>query len=402
MLHAMQIPHTPPSSLPHASGWAPLALGFRPFFLLAALASVALMSLWLLAWRGHLSVPAYYDPAGWHAHEMLFGYTVGVIAGFLLTAVRNWSGVPTWTGARLGVLAALWLLGRLLPWLAGVPVVVVIGIDVAFLPLLAISLARPLWLDKNKANRVFLVLLSAMALANLLSHLQLLGMLDGWGDARRVMLELVLLLIVLVAGRVLPFFTRNVVSGFVPRTRLWVETASFGLLSLIVVLELSLPSLGGLKTATWLLFAVVQFVRLSGWVDRRVLAIPVLWVLHAGYAWLAIGALLQGLSLAGVFPANAALHALTVGAIGVFTLGMMARVARGHTGRPIKVTMLTTTAFLIMNVAVVVRVFGPAVSPENYAEWVDLSGGLWVLAFALFAFGYASVLMRPRIDGKPG
>ncbi len=402
MLRAMQILDTPSPPPPRIRGWAPLALGFRPFFLLAALASVVLMLVWLPAWRGVLGMPAHYDPVGWHAHEMLFGYTVAVIAGFLLTAVRNWSGVQTWTGARLGVLAMLWLLGRLLPWFPDVPAVVVIGVDVAFLPLLAISLVRPLWLDRNKVNRLFLLLLATMALANLLSHLQLRGMLDGWGDARRVMLELVLLLIVLVAGRVLPFFTRNVVGGFEPRTRRWVETLSFALLLTIVAFELIAPSAGGLLAMLWLVFAVVQLVRLSGWFDRRVLAIPVLWVLHAGYVWLAIGALLHGLALAGVFPVNAALHALTVGAVGVFTLGMMARVARGHTGRPVNVTRLTVTAFVILNVAVVVRVFGPAVLPASYAVWVDLSGGLWALAFALFAYRYASLLMRPRIDGKPG
>jgi uncharacterized protein involved in response to NO len=152
----------------------------------------------------------------------------------------------------------------------------------------------------------------------------------------------------------------------------------------------------------WLLFAVLQLLRLTGWFDRRVAKIPVLWVLHAGYAWLTLGSMLYGLSLFGLFPPSAALHALTVGAIGVFTLGMMARVTLGHTGRSIDVSLLIVGSFLLLNIGVMVRVFGPAAWPEQYAVWVDASAGLWVLAFSLFAYQYVPLLLRPRVDGKPG
>lgn len=384
------------------AGWAPLALGFRPFFLLAGVAAVLLLAIWPAVWRGALEAPAYYDAVAWHAHEMLFGYVVAVIAGFLLTAVRNWTGQPTWSGARLGLLVAVWLAGRLLPWVDGVPVTFTIMVDVGFLLLLAASLVTPLWAGKGTINRVFVGLLSVMALINLLSHLQLLGMAGAIGDARRVMVDLVVLLMVLIAGRVLPFFAQNALPGFTATQRKPVEWASFGLMGLIVLADLIPATPLRIAGLLWLVFGALQLVRLSGWFDRRALGLPVLWVLHAGYAWLCVGALLMGLSKLGWFLPSAALHALTVGTIGVMTLGMMARVARGHTGRVIDVSRFTAAAFVVLNVGVVARVFGTAWLPAHYAAWVDLSAALWVLAFLLFTIDYAPMLLRRRIDGKDG
>jgi uncharacterized protein involved in response to NO len=402
MLRAMDSLRSATSSPPQITGWAPFALGFRPFFLLAAIAAVLLMVLWPAIWRGHLGSPSFYPAFAWHGHEMLFGYAAAVIAGFLLTAVRNWTGMPTWTGARLGLLALVWLLGRVLPWLPGVPAVLIIVVDVAFLPLVAISLFGPLWHGQNRTNRVFLPLLGAMGVVNLLSHLQLVGLAEGLGDPRRVMLDLVLMLIVIVAGRVLPFFTQNVVPGFRAKTRARVEQASFLTLGLIAFLELVPVLPAGVTGLLWLVFGAVQVARLSGWFDVRVFRIPVLWVLHAGYAWLCLGALLTGLSLFGLFPPPSALHAITVGGVGVFTLGMMARVARGHTGRPIDVPRAVAAAFVLANVAALIRVFGPALLPGQYALWVDSSVGLWVVSFGIFAWQYLPMLLRPRADGKPG
>lgn len=398
-MEILQSSRTPP---PTVGGWSPFALGFRPFFLLAAVAAVILMALWPFVWRGQIGLPSTFDPIAWHSHEMLFGYAAAVIAGFLLTAVRNWTGVDTWTGTRLALLALLWLSGRLLPWVAGVPTGLLMAVDLAFLPLLAASLVRPLWAGQNRINRVFVPLLLAMALANLLSHLQLAGVHNLFGDARRVMLDLVLMIIVLVAGRVLPFFTQNVLPGFQAVSRPWVERGSILLIGLIALADLSALLPPVVAATLWLLFAALQLLRLSGWFEMRVLRMPVLWVLHAGYTWLSLGSLLYGLSLLGLFAPMGALHALTVGVVGVFTLGMMARVSLGHTGRPIDVSALTASSFVLMNLAALVRVFGPAILPERYALWVDVSAGLWVLAFGLFAYHYVPLLLRPRIDGKPG
>lgn len=402
MLRSMDILQAPSKPPAKVGGWAPFALGFRPFFVLAALAAVVLMAIWPALWRGQIVPPSYYDSITWHSHEMLFGYTVAVIAGFLLTAVRNWTGVDTWTGTRLALLALVWLVGRVLPWIGGVPVGVLVAVDAAFLPLVAVSLIRPLWAGQNRINRMFVPLLLVMALVNLLSHLQLSGVDNPFGDARRVMLDLVLLLIVLIAGRVLPFFTRNVLPGFQPVSRPWVERGSILLMGLIGLADLTAILAPVVLAPLWWLFSALQLLRLSGWFEKRVVRMPILWVLHAGYAWLSLGALLYGLSLLGLFTLSGALHALTVGVVGVFTLGMMARVSCGHTGRPINVSTLTAVSFVLMNAAALVRVFGPAVWPERYALWVDVSAGLWVLAFSLFAYRYVPLLLRPRVDGRPG
>lgn len=398
----MQIPSAKPVPTAPAAAWAPLALGFRPFFLLAAAAAVALMAVWLLAWRTWLGLPAHFDLVSWHAHEMLFGYVGAVIAGFLLTAVRNWSGVQTWTGWRLAALAGVWLAGRLIAWLPGVGPVAIAIVDIAFLPLLALSLARPLLADRNRVNRVFVVLLAGLALANLLSHLQINGLLRGYGDAHRIAIELVLLLILIVAGRVLPFFARSALPGFDPTSSRSVEILSYGLLSAIILVEFAGVTPTWPMAILWLSFAVAQGIRVHGWFDVRALRIPILAVLYAAYAWLPVGALLFGLAMLGSVPVSAALHALTVGVIGVFTLGMMARITRAHTGRAINVSSLTAFGFAVLNIAAVVRVFGPLIDADLHALWIDLSGALWVLAFAVFVWRYAAKLMRPRIDGTPG
>jgi uncharacterized protein involved in response to NO len=370
--------------------------------LLASIAALTLMLVWLMTWHGVLALPEYYDPLGWHAHEMLFGYTVAVIAGFLLTAVPNWTGIPTWKGGRLGLLVAVWIAGRVVAWLPGTSPQLIAGVDLAFLLVLAIGLFRPLWRSTNKVNRVFIPLLLAMALANLVSHLQLQGLLSDVGDARRVMLNLVVLLLVLVGGRVMPFFTRSVLHGFQPRSRQWVEWASYVILIALILVEAALSGPGPEKAILWLIFAAVQAVRFAGWTDSRVWRLPVLWVLHAGYAWLILGALLQGLAQIGRFPPTVAVHAIGIGAFGVFTLGMMARVTRGHTGRSIDVGKPMAIGFVLLNLAAFLRVVGPAWLPASYNLWIDLSGGLWVVAFAVFAVRYGPRLLRPRVDGKPG
>ncbi len=381
--------------------WTPFALGFRPFFLLGTIGAIALMMIWLAAWSGLLTLPPPYSPITWHAHEMLFGYVAAIVAGFLLTAVRNWTGVDTWTGGRLQFLAGLWLMGRLLPWMPGVPGLVSAMVDAAFLFAVAFSLVKPLWQGQNKTNRIFVFLLAAMATANLLSHLQAQGTV-AVGDMQRVMLDLVLLLIVVVAGRVVPFFTQGAVPGFKATSRRWVEVGSIALIVLIVVCDAVSGLPAWLTGGAWFSFGVLQFVRLGGWADRRIAAIPVLWVLHAGYLWIALGALLSAGARFGWFLESAALHALTVGGVGVFTLGMMARVARGHTGRSIDVTRLTAATFVVLNIATLVRVFGPAWAPQEHMVWIHASGGLWMLAFAVFAVEYVSILLLPRVDGRPG
>jgi uncharacterized protein involved in response to NO len=386
---------TPPSGLPV------LALGFRPFFLAAGVWAVLALGIWLGRLRGWLPGDIYYGGTAWHAHEMLFGYASAVIAGFLLTATRNWTGMPTATGLRLGGLVLLWLAGRLAP-LLGLPGALTAAVDLAFLPVLALSLYKPLWRGPNKENRAFLALLAGMTLAALMVHLEALGIATGTarvGD--RLMLGLILLVLLVVAGRVMPFFTQGGVAGAAPRTRPWVERATFGL-AVPFVLADAWASGTVLAGALALALALVQAVRLVGWHDRRVWGAPILAVLYWGYLWLVLGLVLAGLGHLGLVAAFPALHALTVGAVGVFTLGMMARVTLGHTGRPMVAPRMAVLAFWLVNLAALARVAGPLLWPAWTVGWWSLSGLLWVLGFGAFLASAGPMLVRPRADGRPG
>lgn len=384
------------------SGPAIFALGFRPFFSAAGVAAVVLIVVWILIWMGRLTIPEYYGAVGWHSHEMLFGYAAAIIAGFLLTAVRNWTGVNTPSGVPLALLGLLWLAGRLIPMFAAhVPAWMVAAVDLAFLPAIALSIAPALWQGAQKINRIFVPLLLVMALANLLVHLQALGFADSAGRGIDMMLYMVVFLVALVGGRVMPFFTQAVVPGFRASRREWLETTTMGAFAVLILLQLFGAPLF-LTGLTALLLAVTQALRVAGWHHPQVWRMPILWVLYTGMIWMIIGLLMLALASIGLVGANLAKHALGVGGIGVLTLGMMARVALGHSGRPIEPVRSIEIAFILLNAAAAVRVFGPLLPLGSYTFWVHLSGGLWIVCFLIFCRVYLPVLSTPRIDGKPG
>ena len=378
-----------------------LALGFRPFFILAATAGILLLTLWILIWTGTLPGEYYYGTVGWHSHEMLFGYTPAVIAGFLLTAVRNWTGVNTPNGKPLAALAILWILGRLLPLTPGIPGLLVAATDIAFIPMVALSIQPALWQGKQRINRIFVPLLLLMAVANLLVHLGSLGVASTAPLGTGLMMHLIIFLLTIIGGRVMPFFTRAVVEGYEPKSVPFVEYAGVATLGLLIIAEVvsapawSIALLAGL-------FSLSQLVRLVIWHDVRVWSTPILWVLYTGFLWIVIGYSLYALAAFDAVPVNAAKHALTIGGIGSMTLGMMARVSLGHTGFPIHPRRMVEIGFVLMNISALTRVFGTMLIPERYLFWVHLSGGLWILCFAVFAAVYVPILIRPRADGKPG
>ncbi len=384
-----------------SKGLAPFALGFRPFFSVAAIAGVALLGLWLFIWSGRLAPPGYYDMLGWHSHEMLFGYAAAVIAGFLLTAVKNWTGIDTLSGTPLALLTLVWLLGRVLPLIPVIPAPLVALADLSFLPLLAAAIYQPLMRARNKINRLFLPLLACMAIANLLIHLQALDILPTAGKGTDLMLNLILLLLTLVSGRVLPFFTEKAVAGAKPKSNKLREQWVFALIIGWGLAELLYP-------VPWLLgllavgVAITQGWRLFDWYHPHIWRIPILWVLFTGLVWLIVGFLLKALAVTGLFPDNLALHALTSGAIGILTLGMMARVSLGHTGRGLHPAHPVEFSFIILNLAIALRVFAPFLAPNLYSFWIQLSGGLWIFCFMLFSYYYLPILLKPRIDGRPG
>ncbi len=383
--------------------FALFALGFRPFFFAAGISALVLMGLWLALWQGVVPAGGYFTLVEWHAHEMLFGYTGAVIAGFLLTAVKNWTGMAVPVGRLLVFISSVWLLGRLLVVTPGMPGLVVALVDLVFIPLVGWSLWRPLWYGQNKVNRMFLLIFAGMTLANLLVHLDVAGVYQGlWPRGVYLMADMVLLVLLLVAGRVVPFFTEKAVPGARSMVRPWVEKATFITMILAAAAELVQPH-GPVGGVLLLLAALVQALRLWGWYDGGIWRWPILWVLHLGYAWLVLGLALRGLAGFDLLPYAVALHAITVGGIGVLTLGMMSRVALGHTGRNINDTgPLMPVAFVLLNIGALVRVFGPLFMVEKFNLWINIAGGLWILAFLAFVLVYTPILIKPRIDGRPG
>jgi len=395
-----QRPPTGPA-LRRGSGQALFALGFRPFFLAAGIYAVLMMALWLLVLRGSIA-PGNLSPLVWHGHEMLFGFAVAVIAGFLLTAAQNWTGIRTPSGAPLAALFLLWLVGRLGFLVPGLPAGLVALVDLAFLPVLALVLAWPIMKAKQLHNTPFPIMLLALTAANALVHLDGLGWTSGTASlGLHLAAYVVVTMIVVMGGRVIPSFTDNKLQT---RARRWkiieqlVPVATLGALLAALIAPDSLVT--ALLAA---LAAAVHAIRLAGWYTNKFWSVPLLWILHLGYAWIALGFALLALSAAGLgAAAGSALHAFTAGGIGVLTLGMMARVSLGHTGRMLEPVPLMTLAFVAINLAALIRVALPLVFPEAYAMGMAAAGLVWMAAFGLFAAIYAPILLRPRVDGKPG
>ena len=379
------------------------ALGFRPFFLLAAIFAVVLIAIWAGAFVINRPLTTYYGMTGWHSHEMIFGYACAVIAGFLLTAVRNWTGMETAKGPPLAGLSALWLAGRIMPFFPGaLPSWLIALVDLLFLPALALSLAIPLVRGGQKRNLFFIPLLGALALADLLVHLELFGF--AYGSARAgnfLALDLIILLIVIMGGRVIPFFTERALSGVSPKRWRWLEWTSIASVIAFMLAELFLP--GSIPAGVMAgLAAASNGLRLAGWYTKRFWAVPLLWVLHLGYAWVVVGFCLKTLAVLDLVLPQLTLHAFTVGGIGVLTLGMMARVSLGHTGRPLKAAGPVAFAFALINLAAVLRGIVPIIFPYWLLQLAALSGGLWILSFLIFVVIYTPILISPRVDGLPG
>ncbi|HEY6853648.1 MAG TPA: NnrS family protein [Gemmatimonadales bacterium] len=377
---------------------AVLALGFRPFYWLASVYAALSIALWALQYGGYLGGAPIRGPF-WHAHEMLFGYAIAVVAGFLFTAVRNWANRPTPTGPALGLIVALWLAGRILVF---TPFALAAAIVNALFPLaVAVGIAVPLFKSGNRRNYFFVALLAAASVAVLMFHLAAMGVVR-WPEraSLQVGLDIVLFIITVVAGRVIPMFTNNGVPGAGATRKAWLEKAALAtVLAVLAADALRLPA--ALVGAVAFLAAAANGARLTLWNPWRTLRVPLVWVLHAAYLWIPIHLLLRGLAAFGLFPGNLAAHALTIGVIGGMTIGMMTRTARGHTGRPLAADRAEVTAYALVQLAALVRVFGPVVSTA-YVFTVFASATLWSVAFAIYAVRYWPILTRPRVDGKPG
>jgi len=375
-----------------------LQLGFRPFYLLAALLAAASVPWWLVQYRFG-PVGGGLPPMAWHGHEMLFGFAAAVIVGFLFTAARNWTGLPTPTGAALAMLAALWVAGRVLlltdaGWMAA-------AVDLAFLPAAALGLWIPLQRARNR-NRFMVGILVLLTLCNLGFHLAALGLLQAApGAFTRAGLYLVLFLVALMAGRVVPSFTRNAVPS--ARIRTWPMVDRAAMIALAAALLAAgagvPPPVAGVLA---LIAATLHAWRLWSWDPWCTRARPILWILHLSYAWIPIGLLLLAAAQVGLVPELAAVHAFGTGAIGGMIIGMITRTALGHTGRPLATGHTEIAAYLLVHAAALLRVLPLLAISPLYPLALAISGAMWSVAFALYLARYAPMLTTVRADGKPG
>jgi len=379
--------------------------GFRPFFLLAGLWAIVPMVtlLWSLGIRSWPvdAIPLF----RWHAHEMIFGFVCAAIAGFLLTAVPNWTGQQAVSGPRLMALVAIWAMERIVVSpLVDLPAALALPLEVAFLPALACVLAVPLLRARKLANALFLVFLSLLFAADLLFHGQHHGFIANLPfDSVRLALNVVLLMVVIIGGRIIPAFTQNALRQLgrpaQTTTPFWLNAAAIGTVALVVVADLFAQDsiFSGLLAA---LAALLLLGRLAHWQGHRTLDVPLLWVMHLGYAWIVVGLALKALwLLTASYWAMNWMHALNSGAFATMILAVTTRAALGHTGRALEASWVITVAYLLVSIAAAIRVWGPFVLP-TYSYYI--AGGLWVTGFAMYLAVYGPVLLGPRADGKPG
>jgi len=381
-----------------------LSAGFRPFFLGSAVWATIGVPLWLAAYTGGLVVPTALPPFIWHAHEMIFGFAAATVAGFLLTAIPNWTGRMPLHGGPLATLVLLWLIGRvavLLSAVIGSPAAAVadLSFPVAFLAVVA----REIIAGRNWRNLPMLGALSLLLIGNLLVHLDALGMADTAQLGNRLGLVTLLLLISLVGGRIIPSFTRNWLTKTRPTVTPPVPEGRFDIAALVVTAAALLSWVFAPDTpaTSWAvaIAGLAVALRLSRWRGRHTGAEPLLLILHVGYGWLAFGLLLLGVNgLTDLLPATAALHALTVGAIGTMTLAVMTRATLGHTGRALVAGPATKVIYGLVTIAAILRVLSPLVGAQmEPGLWA--SGAAWSGAFALFALFYGVPLLQPRPSG---
>lgn len=379
-----------------------LSYGFRPFFLLNGCFAVVAVLLWILTLHGNVPSPVA-NPAYWHAHEMLVGFAMATIAGFLLTAIANWTGRPPLQGRILGWLVFCWAAGRVAMAFSGIiPAWAVAVVDLVFPLLLFALVTREIAAARNRRNYPVAGIVAVLTVLNLCYHLGAVGLWPGSERAALyLMIHTVLLLITVIGGRVIPNFTANWLRGR-GETRLPRMNANVDKVTVLATL------CTGIAATFWpshwvtgvlaLAASASHFFRLAGWRGLATGKEPLLLVLHVAYAWLPFGYALTACAAFGwIIAPTAALHALTMGAIGSMVLAMITRVPLGHTGRPLHAGRVTVISYAVLTVAIVVRVSGPLL-PAHYLAMIDLSALGWMLAFAIFSLQYWPVLTRPRLS----
>ncbi|MGK5075346.1 NnrS family protein [Janthinobacterium sp. ZB1P44] len=396
-------PSTTAGAAPWQGGHAVWQLGFRPFYLLAAVFAAIAIPLWLASYAG-LPTGGLHVGLGWHMHEMVFGFALAVVVGFLYTAGRNWTGLPTPHGAPLMALVALWLAGRA-AMLCG-PGLLPALVDWLFLPLAAWPLYQVLRRSGNTRNLFLVGLLALLALANGLFHAAVLGWLPlSLFLPVQAAIFIIVLIESVIGARVIPMFTRNGAPNIDPN-RTPVASPKRALVAVACMAAAAIAWLAGapawLTAPLALAASGVSLANLLAWQPQRTVRVPLLWILHLSYAWIGIGFALLAAASLGLLPASAALHALTVGSMAGLIIGMMTRTTLGHTGRALKGGRAEAAMYWLIQLGALARLLA-AVGPASLSMPLLLAAGAcWSLAFGLYACVYAPYLWRARVDGREG
>lgn len=377
-----------------------LQAGFRPFFLLAGVWAAVAVGLWIPAFIGVISLPTAFDPLTWHLHEAIYGFAVAAVAGFLLTAVPNWTGRLPIAGRPLAALVLLWAAGRAVclfsdwtGWLAAMVV------DLAFLTVFFLMITREVLAGRNWKNLPPAVAVAVLALGNAAVHLQDRVEWIPHGLGGRLGLGVILLLIALIGGRIIPSFTRNWLAKRGAQ-RLPIPFGRLDRLALLAavaaLLAWTVQPYWAVSGALLLVAGLLHLARLGRWRGLATLAEPLLVILHLGYFWMAAGLLLLGLEILTAEPLlRGALHALAAGAAGTMILAVMTRASLGHSGRPLTASAGTTVAYLLITAAALTRVLAPAL-PALELTLLAASAAAWIAGYALFVLLYGPMLLRPR------
>ena len=397
----------PPSITPAAvapnlalQGWPVLRLGFRPFYLGAAVFGALAIPLWLALLLGRISLDLSVAPLLWHAHEMLFGFAAAVIVGFLLTAGKAWTGLATPRGAFLGVLAGLWLAARIAA-ISG-PYVLYAVLDLMLLPVVAAVLINVLMRARNRRNLALAGILTLLALSNLAFHLAVLGLIDiSPMRALHAALALIVMIECVMVGRVLPAFTNGVTPGLNLKVRPRLEQVTLALTAL-ALLSWVVEAPVSFTAVAFGLAAAAHLLRQWSWQPRVTCKRPILWILHAAYLWLPVGFVLLALAQMGWVSVSAGVHALAVGATGGLIIGMITRTARGHTGRPLQASKAEVLAYALVMVAAFIRVVLPLLAPQWFVQSLLAAALAWCAAFGIYLVIYTPWLVSTRLDGKDG
>jgi len=382
-------------------------LGFRPFFLLGSLFALVSITIWFLQYHFNILLPKIDNlPAAfWHGHEMIYGYGMAIIAGFLLAAVRNWTNVQTLHGWPLMLLALVWLLARLIPFSGSAHALsLMVLFDIGFNFLLCLAIMQPIMKAHQWSQLSIVLILTLLSLANLLFYFGMSGQVQtGMEMGLYAGLYLVISMMLLMGRRVIPFFIEKGVDEQAELTNYrWLDVASIVLMLVFITLQVFSPEMGLAAIVAFMLF-LLHSLRLVGWHTPGIWQKPLLWILYLAYVCITLGFGLTALANFGYLNPMLATHAFGLGGVGLMTIGMMARVALGHTGRNVfEPPAILRWIFLLATLGLIARIGLPLLLPGSYSLWIGISQVFWILAFGIFSWVYAPMLVKPRVDGRYG